>query len=399
MPLRFPRFRSRQVRALAVCCLLLAFSAMEKVRAQEVPRYAIQVMREGKRVLYFPLWREYLVGGKPIGFSPPVNLPASSQNEPRVSLIRMIVSTDGGNWTTKLSVVKDVRLIERREFSLARYTSRLNEVFKVNEATTVGVEPFELQIVAVEAEAARVPQLTNKTASLAVMHLSGTIAPEPYSLLLQNQSGKKAVGLEVNAYNGNQRTVLIWRKGLWLGILIEPGSTYELKVSSVTGRTTTPSSKTPGQPDKIEIATVVFLDGSYEGDPVYAALINNEIATCSVQLTRIIALLKNAEEQSGDEAMRLLSKGGLSLPEQFAASEISTVKEKFQMLNGRDWNTALIGAAQGLRTAKSTFQFDVNQFQQTGTNDPARIKTWVGKMSDKYERWLSDIHTWSVASR
>jgi len=69
------------------------------------------------------------------------------------------------------------------------------------------------------------------------------------------------------------------------------------------------------------------------------------------------------------------------------------------MLNGRDWNTALIGAAQGLRTAKSTFQFDVNQFQQTGTNDPARIKTWVGKMSDKYERWLSDIHTWSVASR
>ena len=102
--------------------------------------------------------------------------------------------------------------------------------------------------------------------------------------------------------------MLIWRKGLWLGILIEPGSTYELKVSSVTGRTTTPSSKTPSQPDKIEIATVVFLDGSYEGDPVYAALINNEIATCSVQLTRIIALLKNAEEQSGDEAMRLLSK-------------------------------------------------------------------------------------------
>jgi len=69
------------------------------------------------------------------------------------------------------------------------------------------------------------------------------------------------------------------------------------------------------------------------------------------------------------------------------------------MLNGRDWNTALIGAAQGLRTAKSTFQFDVNQFQQTGTNDPDRIKHWLAKMSDKYALWLDDIHKWSVARR
>lgn len=244
MPLRIPRLRSLLIQGLVVGCLLLTFSFNEKADAQEVPRYAIQLMREGKRALYFPLWREYLVGGKPIGFSHPSYQRTPAQGEPRVLMIRMIVSTEGGNWTTTLSVVREVRLIERREFSLARYTSRLNEVFKVNEATSVGVEPFELQIVAVEPEAARVPQLTNKTASMAVMHLSGTIAPQPYNLLLQNQSGKSVVGLEVNAYNGDRRSVLIWRKGLWLGFLIEPGSTYEMKVSSVTGKTSSTATPT-----------------------------------------------------------------------------------------------------------------------------------------------------------
>jgi hypothetical protein len=192
---------------------------------------------------------------------------------------------------------------------------------------------------------------------------------------------------------------LIWRKGLWNGILIEPGSTYEMKVSSVTGKATNPPTAIPSQPDRIEIATVVFLDGSYEGDPLYAALINNEIATCGVQLTRVLALLRNASAQSSDQALRFLAKSSLELPEQFEASEISTVKARFQMLNARDWRTTEMGATQGLRTAKSTLQFDINQFEKAGTNDPDRIKNWLAKMSDKYALWLDDIHKWSVASR
>jgi hypothetical protein len=104
MPLRIARFRSLLIQSLVVCCLLLTFASSEKAGAQEVPRYAIQLMREGKRVLYFPLWREYLAGGKPIGFSPPVYQRSPAQSEPRVSLIRMIVSAEGGNWTTTLSV-------------------------------------------------------------------------------------------------------------------------------------------------------------------------------------------------------------------------------------------------------------------------------------------------------
>jgi hypothetical protein len=97
--------------------------------------------------------------------------------------------------------------------------------------------------------------------------------------------------------------------------------------------------------------------------------------------------------------LSFLTKAGAELPEKWEASEINSVQAKFPMLTPKGWSDAQIGAAQGLRIVKAALQLDVDQFHQTGAHNPARIKAWLTKMSDKYDHWLTDIHTWSVASR
>src|SRR5262245_24753192 len=111
------RLRSRTLSAASLPvvllgCILVPLLSPRESKAQEVPQYAIQVMYEGKRALYFPLRREYLEG-KALGFSARPDA-RSPQSDPRVSMILMTVTSDGVKWTTKLSTVKEVRLNDQR---------------------------------------------------------------------------------------------------------------------------------------------------------------------------------------------------------------------------------------------------------------------------------------------
>jgi hypothetical protein len=79
------------------------------------------------------------------------------------------------------------------------------------------------------------------------------------------------LALELNTYSGEQMLFLRWPQGTWEHPLIEPGGTHEEDLWSA-GAASDSYGYVPEQSTSIEVNTVVFTDGTYEGKPYLAAV-------------------------------------------------------------------------------------------------------------------------------
>ena len=148
----------------------------------------------------------------------------------------------------------------------------------------------------------------NKTESIEVVNVEVTTVPSPYRILLRNLSHKGVLALEVNTYSGDWMSPGKWPQGTWDRPLIGASGTYEEEMPSAGRGQTTPDGYVPEQSTGIEISTVVFEDGTYEGKPYLAATINAKMAGNKTQSARVIPILQTAQDSADDAGASVLTR-------------------------------------------------------------------------------------------
>jgi hypothetical protein len=199
-------------------------------------------------------------------------LKRAAQDSDQVTMILIAAAFDGEFWKIRVSVRKG-EFYDKGEQEVATYSAREDERVTVKELEPLGVTPFDLAVVRAHQIVADPPEVRNKTKSIEVINIERVTVPNPYKLTLRNASEKPVVALEVNTYRGDRMLYLSWPMSAWDHPLIEPGGSYQVLATSDGKEKSTPYGYAPELSTSIEINTVVFGDGTYEGSPYLASLI------------------------------------------------------------------------------------------------------------------------------
>jgi hypothetical protein len=165
--------------------------------------------------------------------------------------------------------------------------------------------------------------------------------------------------------------------------LVEAGSFKELNEMMVTLAETTAAGYSPAAPrgQQIVLATLVFEDGSYEGDPEPAATYRGHTIGNRAELKRIVGLLEDALASSSSIEKVRTQLSNLSYD--FDQSDMAVLASAFPEIDRNKLQTHIDVAMHLLR--KEVFD-NLDRFQPGP--GPADFRVYLQTMKDCYAGWL-----------
>ncbi len=316
-----------------------------------------------------------------------------------VRAVNVLSRIEGDGVRVKVSVFLGKKSHEKEE-QVATFIAHENEKVVVNELKRWGVVPYEITSVRVSKSAlGSPPQVTNKTQSIELINIEPVqSAPASFRLVLRNLSLKNVSALKMTVMRNNQRELSALPAGEEGRTLIAPGEVWKapdyglVKIEHTSGGYVLSSAK--GQ--TVVIATVVFQDGSYEGDAQPALAFRGYVAGRKQQLARVIALFMSASETTSTDAATRLSK----LRTQVASLEIEADPvdiEKVLTDIPADTPNRETDAKKAIESVLSSIRrnvvSDIDLFkEEQGQNlESDAMQRWLSATRERYENWLSRL--------
>lgn len=300
---------------------------------------------------------------------------------------------------TTLQIAVSVRQGERYHDEvkqIAAYTVRVDERVAVEELKQYGIVPVELRVVRTKpaAEAAP-PYVESRTSALELVGVEPREATFPsYVVQIRNVSGKDIAALHVDYYTGKQHSSMRPQHPQNLP-LIKAGAVYELNASGGDGGDLTADGYTPRSLQKVVIATVVFTDGTFEGEPLAAAEQHALRHARKLQITRALALLTLALKapQAGDEAAAVarFKAEVATLKEDVEPQAVERLTAKFPSLGEQDRRML----SEALRFYQHEVKMDllraVAKFEDARSTQQIAFRRWLESVQETYAQWLARL--------
>jgi hypothetical protein len=350
--------------------------------------YAIRFQVRDDLAAFTPIPRSQVK----IGFTVPPLM--ASGPTPRystlISMINLSAERRGDEWDLSVSVTLpkgDCKVLAAGRLKEA-------EKLKVEKFVDYDLRPSEVSIVKIDPVRAIEPEIVNQTSSIEVTSIKATVIPMAFRLVLKNNSNKRVKALEINAYTGTARRYLAWPQGSGDGVLIEPGGTYKVDMSSDAGyKLVAPDEYEPSQADRLEIATVVFIDGSFEGNPNLGRKLAAKVIGVRVQLDRVLPLIASAIDSAGSDTAAVLAnfkETVWSLDVSVQPAYADQLRMQFPTLAERELNELSGSIGWGLGEVRSRILIDLNRFTKEAARDPtASVRGWLAKEREKCKEWQS----------
>jgi hypothetical protein len=317
-------------------------------------------------------------------------LPDSS-GQPILSKIAVHAEQIGDLWSLTVMIGAG-EFYDAGDRQLAVFKLRTNERAEVSEAARLGLFAFRVAVVKVLQQDASKPRVdTFKTPSISVDKLEANLLPEPYRLFLKNNSDRDVLAIQYNTYRGGQFLHLKWLELPHPLPLIKAGAIYRFEVLSEDRTCGDEDGYRPLQSNRIEIASVVFVDGSYEGDSGLAALIRGRALGNKRNLDRVMAVLSSIDG-NGESIpdlliyhLRSLSAGMDEVAEPFLAE---TLRNSLPP----EGNYSMSGLTNFIRSGqheiKTSLLWDAQMLERLiKTQDAEALKTWCTRTLAKYTQW------------
>jgi hypothetical protein len=230
-----------------------------------------------------------------------------------------------------------------------------------------------------------------------VSSIKTTIVPAPFRFVLKNNSNKPVQALEINTYKGTNRRLLGWREGTGDHPLIEPGGTYQgMMPIEAAYRPVAADEYQPSQTDRLEIATVVFTDGSYEGNPHLANMLEGKGIGVRIQLDRVLPLIAKALDSTGTDAGQILAmfrEAAWALDVSAPPSDTAELRNRHHTLDENALKELDGSIGWGLAAVRSRTLDDLEKLTtELGPNPAASFRDWLTNEREKYEKWRSQSH-------
>jgi hypothetical protein len=215
-----------------------------------------------------------------------------------------------------------------------------------------------------------------------------------YRIILRNQSNKNIIGLGVDVVSGGRVQISSRPRGIDGQPLIPAGKEYWLTVAAPNRAQPTADGYVPTSPSdqQIQIKSVVFEDGTYEGDAETAASVKGYQAGEKMILPRLIPLLESALNASNadlKEALKNLESQVTTVASDADPQVVQSLAAEFPQ--ARDARRSEIKATMEVTATKlkSTLLNEIHTLQNEGSLNADLYRTWLTKTQERYEKWLS----------
>lgn len=367
------------IAAISLCILGPAVLAQAPARG-----YALEVTYfKGRPFAYQRIgqWAWYALFQRVSGWKP-------AAGDVPVEAVKITPRAEEGSVKVRVSVLKGKFL--ETEQPVGDYPIAEDAKLTLTDLTKFGVTPFEVSLVRAPATVANLPAVINKTRSL-----QASVAPDSanlptFQLKLINDSAKavRAFTYETTV-DGRQRLSGMphQREG---GVLIAPGGAHEEKVRISLDATTSSTGEVPAALTNltIQITSVVFADGTFEGDIYHAARYRAMMLGERTQLKRILEILRaDTAAASIDILNAQVSDLTWYVDEPVFEGFVKGIGGLSEKMT-EDLHEIVLGASNDLQR---NFVAEFGE-KRTSLNDkPAEFQAWLKTAAERYQKWLSAL--------
>lgn len=336
--------------------------AYEAVRRTKLPR------GEGS---WFGLFRRIKEWSLPPGAEP-------------VGAVRVVPYLDEETVKVTISVLRGEKFLDSEDI-VGTYTVRENEGLAIDSLRDFGVEPFKLKLIRVAPQTSEVPAILNKTKSLEVVGTELIVATFPhYKLTLHNLSEKNISAIWINTMRDGKLSLSGMAQGNEGEPLVKAATLKELNEMLITSAVATAAGYSPASPrgQQVVIATLVFEDGSYEGETEPAAIHRGYAIGNKTELKRVVALLEEALE--GSTSIENLRTKLSNLSYDFDESDMAALAKAFPEIDRNKLQTSVEVSIHWLRRGVLDH---LDRFQP-GPGSSGDFSVYLRTMKDRYSEWL-----------
>lgn len=279
---------------------------------------------------------------------------------------------------------------------IAEYVIRETEKITVEELRQFGIQPFEIKLTRLAPTLGPVPSVVLKEIQslLVVKSVANDSTLPSFQISLLNQSDKDVMALAVDVTASTKRLMMSLPRGVEGKPLIEAGRVHELRVAAPLRARETMGGYEPFtlSNQRIEITTVVFADGTFEGDPSAAARFKSVRANEKAELSRLIPLLENAMISPDDVTdalnnlernVRFPSNEGATAPGR-NASNSPTIAPPEPGKSQADVETYF-------PPIRAELVKEIRRLRSDDQLDKSRYVAWLGATKKRFESWLARL--------
>jgi hypothetical protein len=380
------------VALVGVCFLASAAAAQEKPGAQPSANLLLQVSRFKDERPQFD--------SVPCRFWTPIfhRVAASRATKDALPIqaVQIVARVEDDKVRVNVSLLTGERFPDHEE-PVASYLVDVEQHVLVRELAEFGVEPYRIGVVKWDAPAAAPPSVVNNTQSIEVSGVEFDFTKaKAIKYTLRNTSNKEVLAVSLDTAREGRR----WMTGLRFDMegraLIKPGGVYA--GSMPVGSSATPGADgyVPVVPDTFVVAAVAFADGSYEGNAEAAVAVRSIRAGDKIQLTRVVALLREAlaaPDLSTPAALARLKERAAALGSVADAAAFAEVSNQHPEFANDGWRIARGGAEVAMAKVKKDLVDALSEFEKGGAASPGAgdFGAWLKGRLEMYEAWLARL--------
>ena len=383
---------------LLACLLVTISGATTAAQEREIappPEYVIEV--DGGNGCTFAPVKKQNYSAQQLIVATIASPKIDREGKPAVSTVTVSARLEDELWRVGV-VVGRGEFYDAGDQQVVAFNARTNERVEVRDLVRFGLNPFRVGVLKVLNQAARRPYATNRTESLSVEKLEAGQLPEPFRIFVKNNSEKNVLAVQYNTYKMGDMTHLKWLAGERSRPLIKPGDVYRLDVPSEDRTCGGEGGYRPVQSNRIEIASVVFTDGSYEGDQGLAVLMRSIALGNTKHLRRIVETLNawsQREYLTAAEVAAELRAQVAAMDETAEPYMLSNLQMNFPSLTQESFAALSNFVRYGQHGIRTGVLDDVLKLEKAAGRDDElkEVQTWLARAKKKYERWLKASET------
>lgn len=372
-------------RFIFILVIFFAFSA-SYVPAQSRPAgHALEVTYlKGRPFAYQRIgqWAWYALFARVEGWKP-------AAGDVPVDAVKITPHSDqGGAVKVRVSVLKGKFL--ETELPVGDYPIAQNAKLTLDDLSKFGVVPFEVALVIAPATVADLPAVVNQTKSLQASVAPDTASLPTFQLKLLNNSTKPVRAFTYETVADGRKRISAMPNKPEGGILIPPGQTHEEKIRVSLDSTTTSTGEVPAalKDVTVMITSVVFADGTYEGDVYQASRYRAFMLGERTQVKRILDFLRS---DISSVSMDILSGQVSDMTWYADEPAFENFVNGIGGLNEKAKDDLRETAEVMSGNVKRDFVAEFGEKRASLGAKPAEFQAWLKSAAERYQKWLSAL--------
>lgn len=311
--------------------------------------------------------------------------------EQPVRAVRVVPFVEGAGVRVLVSVMRGK--FHDVDEDVASYFLVEEQSVTVTELRSKGVGPFELRLVRINPVEAKPPAISYLTKSVEVVRVEAPLTTLPaYKLTIHNLSERAISALRIDVRSAGKVESNSLPQGQEGEALIAPGGYYEVsEYVPFVAKNAAEGFTLAIKPDpEIVITSLIFEDGSYEGDAVAAASFRGFQVGRKVELGRlnsVLALALASVDNDGNEAPAKLISKLHALRYNLPESELIPLLRAFPNLTEKSLRHSV---EVSMHATRRNLIAQVMRFDKSGS-EPAVFREWLAATTNRYDNWQARL--------